>query len=789
MLQFCQATGARGNVNFDVAGYEKLAIEDPESFDQLRSAVRKGVVEVVGASYGQPYGGLHFGESNIRQRVLGIRSALRLFGVRPRGFWEEEFDFFPQLPQILAGCGFENASLFFQWTWHTPEIPVETEPVVLWEGIDGSRLRAATRNRLNLHQWPEDIQILLDELAGKSDLVRAGREPLILQWLELMPSPDWMCRSEVLLPKTRELLSDPRFEFRMTTLSGYLDSQPEELEVRAYAPDEVFHGMTLGKNGDSFRRLSRAGEHQVLTAETLATLAGRFGRPYAQWDVYPTWELEEAWRELANAQHHDNDECEGLCGHVGKLQYERSRLLADGVVARTVDTLAQRIAAEKGQCIAFNPLGWPVSATVMHPGLNQEVVVRDIPSMGWKCFDSADIVRQPDVWHLSTDGAFGRRKGLEVTLDRKGRITQIVSPEWPDGLLDPATPLLDFWTFEQGERVAFTLESMEINSATGDLVIRFQHPGSGGLRVDLRLVTEVGALDITVAAGSLPRMDAGMNAGLRTRFATRSELESIVTDSAYAFHEVQGTGSYRKKYPTGDWMTSPQWFEEIRNPIHSLSATDLVSAHGGLLILHDGSPQWFRRENALENLLTCYDPWDGDYWINRIRVHYRLIPHGGLTHADRYRLSQSFLRPPVVVAAMGPDGDLPPVYSALRLTAPDACVTALYRETRDRGEHFETYAPARFEADYPTFLRMVDFGGKPGTAELWLDGEVAAMVRTNMLGEASEGSEVELRDGRTTVPMRRHEIATFAFDWVPARKRPRDLDAHRQVWATVHRQD
>ena len=48
------------------------------------------------------------------------------------------------------------------------------------------------------------------------------------------------------------------------------------------------------------------------------------GRPYAQWDVYPAWELEEAWRELLAAQHHDNDECEGLCGHVGRFSYERS---------------------------------------------------------------------------------------------------------------------------------------------------------------------------------------------------------------------------------------------------------------------------------------------------------------------------------------------------------------------------------------------------------------------------------------------------------------------------------
>src|SRR5687767_3453148 len=113
MLGLIEATGARGNVNFDAVGYEKLAAEAPEALAELRAAVQAGKVEVVGATYGQPYGLFHGGESNVRQHVYGARAVRRLLGVWPKAFWEEEFDFFPQLPQILAGCGFESASLFF----------------------------------------------------------------------------------------------------------------------------------------------------------------------------------------------------------------------------------------------------------------------------------------------------------------------------------------------------------------------------------------------------------------------------------------------------------------------------------------------------------------------------------------------------------------------------------------------------------------------------------------------------------------------------------------------------
>ncbi|MGE5222344.1 MAG: hypothetical protein ACM3PY_07905, partial [Omnitrophica WOR_2 bacterium] len=154
MLDFIAGSGAKGHINFDGIGYEKLAVQSPGVLSRLRSAIQSGAVEIVGASYGQPYGLFHGGESNIRQRVYGARTVHRLFDAWPRTFWEEEFDFFPQLPQILTGIGIQYASLFFQWTWHTPSIPMEQAPAIWWEGLDGSRILAAPRNDLNLHQWP-----------------------------------------------------------------------------------------------------------------------------------------------------------------------------------------------------------------------------------------------------------------------------------------------------------------------------------------------------------------------------------------------------------------------------------------------------------------------------------------------------------------------------------------------------------------------------------------------------------------------------------------------------------
>jgi hypothetical protein len=67
-----------------------MAAEDPEALDLLRAAVKQGRVEVGGASYGQPYALFHHGESAVRQLTYGVRSVIRLLGVRPKSFWEEE---------------------------------------------------------------------------------------------------------------------------------------------------------------------------------------------------------------------------------------------------------------------------------------------------------------------------------------------------------------------------------------------------------------------------------------------------------------------------------------------------------------------------------------------------------------------------------------------------------------------------------------------------------------------------------------------------------------------------
>ncbi|MEZ0326386.1 MAG: transposase [Fimbriimonas sp.] len=1016
MLDFCRETGAKGNVNFDGIGYEKLASENPEALWELREAVQAGTIEVVGASYGQPYGLFHGGEPNIRQRIYGTRAVMRLLGVRPKAFWEEEFDFFPQLPQMLRGVGFEYASLFFQWTWHTPEIPKEEAPVIWWEGIDGSKLLTATRNRLNLHQWPEDIDILMNQLAESPP----EGEQIIQQWLELMPSPDWMCRSEVLLPKTKELLSDRRFDFKFGTLSdcirgtsfedvvssgfqpespvcaskpspeepeirkgAYLphltkqggtyaisfrlaDALPQSIQkeialererlqdlnerglirteatkqeyrrlfaekiedalaaghgrcvlahpsaaqivrdalycfhgeryrlhawcimpnhvhavveplggvplkeilhswksytankvnalvgskgafwqvesydhlvrgradyenqiqyvlenpvkaglrdwvwvgrvegvdwrapevdgdreaavlgleargdhgqdgratpVRCYSMDEVWHGMSLGKNGDFMRKESARCEGMLLDAEVLAAIAGVFGRPYAQWDVYPTWELEEAWRELLQAQHHDNDECEGLCGHVGKTSYERSHALSYHVVQE----VGKRLQSSLSTDIMINSLGWE--------RVDQFGDV--LPAFGF-----GQCRLGGGVWFKVGEETASAVRGLNrFELDLSTSKLRIESSYLtsPNGIYGEVEYV------QGGTRHSFEHVPAQLSEAdNGEVPLSKKDSLSNELCVLYDVSHEHEGVDLEFVLALWTKPDPGMNASAQARFGFPCENPLIFADTPYAVSEVQARNSNQKKYPTGDWMTSPQWFETVEDSFTSFSFVDLVHpiTGDGLLILHDGHQQWFRRDGEVRCILNMVDPWDGDYFDETSRSKFRLLPHGRLRNSQRYKLAQEFRR-----YAISPEGNEfnraqePHSYSFASCKQDNVVMTALYRETRESSPNLVHYSASAFEADYPYVIRLVEFDGIAGDAEIRIAATVAAACKTNLLGEDGlplallrEGPETSL-----TVPMRPYEIATIYLDIVEGRKQTRDLDAARNVWATVHR--
>lgn len=813
MIKYCRETGAEGCINFDGIGYEKLAVETPEALVELRAAIAKGMIEPVGCSYGQPYGLFQGGESNVRQRIYGCRSVMRLLGVRPRTFWEEEFDFCPQLPQILSGVGINGASLFFQWTWHTPEVPLEKDPIVWWRGIDGSELLCTTRNRLNLHQWPEDFRILLDNLASEAPSLDGSnvQVPLVQQWLELMPSPDWMCRSELISPMLQEFVTDNRFQVQFSTLGNYLDlNRGGEHPVREYSLDEVWHGMTLGKNWDNHPKTSARLEESLLAAETVSAILGVFGRPYEPWEVYPVWEYEECWRNLLAAQHHDNHECEGLCGHVAQAQFS---YVEQALSKRDpLSQLAARLDRSQGQEVAFNRHSFGV---VFDPH-SQETV--NVPPVGY-CVMPSSKSEPPGSWKLFEQVAVfeSGQMSVEVSL-QSGRVTKLSNRECALSLGQSPFPAFE-WQAASTIQTATSRSQSAVDVDENRLMVMLD-PDSL-IAVWYEPVPQLGALDVRVSFEPYDEtfsIDPGLKGALKSLWNFPFEVGQVFADSPYAVYQAHTGSRGRRKYPEGEWMTSPQWFEEVAGAFTAQTFVDFVFPNGsGLLIAHSGAQQWFFEDGHWSNVLLAIDPWDGTCQELDGRATYRLIPHGATSHSKRVEMASGLRGKlddiaipsttsycPISGRLAGQSPALPAQFSFLAVENPNVHVTAVYRESEDySGRDLEDYVGNGM--GYPYVLRLVEYDGRDSNVELTVAGPVAKAFKTNLMGEP----EVELvpvrgDDSKLTpnpkdlkafgieahvlkFKMRPFEIATLYLDIVPGRKQVRDLDAKREVWATVHR--
>jgi alpha-mannosidase len=160
----------------------------------------------------------------------------------------------------------------------------------------------------------------------------------------------------------------------------------------------------------------------------------------------------------------------------------------------------------------------------------------------------------------------------------------------------------------------------------------------------------------------------------------------------------------------------------------------------------------------------------------------------------------------------------PHSFGALDLSStPNILAHAFFRESPKSGEGLPDWAGHRMfrdsagACDHPYIIRLVEWDGHPAEVLLKLPGPVALAAKTNLLGEVAphipgtawldiipdieppswakfaklRGRPIPWSALRFT--MRPREIATIYADLVLGRKEWRDLDAKREVWATVHR--
>ncbi|MBO7743402.1 hypothetical protein I8J29_04295 [Paenibacillus sp. MWE-103] len=279
-------------LDIEPISWDALRRTDPASYAEVRRLImerEKPRVEVVAASYAQPFGWVIGGESNIRQLIRGKALVEAHFpGIDVDTYATQEPCWSSSLPQILRSLGYKRAVLKnpgTAWGGYASGIDRET---VLWVGPDGTAIPCVPRYACEelVNCWETEAGYMEPAFADKC--VRLGIAHPVGSFLQDL---GWPAN-----PRHR------REALRFVTWREYMDEIAEEpTEAWAFTQEDIRCTLPWGEG--TLQRMSRevrAAENKIVAAEKLASVAG-----VLRGAAYPEARLQEAWDQLLLSQHHD----------------------------------------------------------------------------------------------------------------------------------------------------------------------------------------------------------------------------------------------------------------------------------------------------------------------------------------------------------------------------------------------------------------------------------------------------------------------------------------------------
>jgi mannosylglycerate hydrolase len=326
----------------------------PEAEESLRRLVGSGRISI-GPWYTLPDEFLVSGETVVRNLQRGLRVADHFGGGMPVGYLPDMFGHIAQMPQILAGFGFEHAVV-----WRGVPGAIDRSGF-WWQAPDGSTVRAEylPQGYGNGSALPDDAKAFVAAVDG------FGR-----QWGDLLVGPLlWMNGTDHQMPQPWL----GRVVAEANTLRDDLDlrivSLPEHLatvatdglptwrgELRAGARANLLMGVT--SNRVDVRQAAARAERAV---ERLAEPLSALFLPAERW---PAALLDEAWRDLIlNSAHDSVCACsiDDVCNAVVH-RYGEAGDIGDGLAARALAHLAARV--QHDGPLVVNPTARPRGGVV-----------------------------------------------------------------------------------------------------------------------------------------------------------------------------------------------------------------------------------------------------------------------------------------------------------------------------------------------------------------------------------------------------------------------------------------
>ena len=340
------------NINLEIEPetWDSVRLREPEAYQQLRSYLEQQYpqnnrIEFVNPAYGQSYLFTISGESIIRQFEYGIKKIKQHFPTATFvTYSSEEPCFTSALPGILKSFGFKYASLKNPntcWGGYTRAFGGET---LNWVGPDGTKLptvpRYASEGLVNFSTW--QTAAWTNSHQYYTAALKQG-----------INNPIGMCLQDAGW-SNGPWLNHRQGNTRYTTWNHYFDSiaSRPNLDWKLSQEDIQVSLMWGAQKLQQIAQMVRHAENKLLQAEKLSAMAGLYGN-----DERPGALLDEAWRNLLLAQHHD-------CWIVplawyGRVQkwIQKSNQLTDSVLLQAETALINKSASNNITVINTSGIG------------------------------------------------------------------------------------------------------------------------------------------------------------------------------------------------------------------------------------------------------------------------------------------------------------------------------------------------------------------------------------------------------------------------------------------------
>ncbi len=287
------------NLEIEPETWDRERTNDSAAYAELRALAADqtagGRIEFVNPAYAQPYLWNIPGESIVRQFQYGIKKVREHFPeARFTTYSAEEPCFTSALPGILKSLGYRNAALKNPDTCWGGYVRAFGGEQVNWVGPDGVALATVPRYEVEALQPRSTWQTTAWN--NSAAYLEAARSAGIRH-------PVGMCLQDAGW-RNGPWLGDPAArQSEYVTWRGYFERIPSPQPIPEWRLSQQDVQVSLVWGAQVLQRISqqaRAAENRLVQAEKAAVLAHFYTRL-----PYPAKVLEEAWRSLMLAQHHD----------------------------------------------------------------------------------------------------------------------------------------------------------------------------------------------------------------------------------------------------------------------------------------------------------------------------------------------------------------------------------------------------------------------------------------------------------------------------------------------------